>query len=186
MSNRFRLGFIFATMIMYLISCGTSDRLAKKHDLGKMIVNTANAEPPVYKEPAVVVKKDTTVKLKAVEGELDLRTQTSKVLVKTKAQDNTDSLKNLIFDMARVNVRTLDRAHDNRVGKDSALIVIKQIRDTVNAQKAATHSAKAEHLQLSVTYGMFDYIIGFCLIICTLSAIKTLLPAHWFKKKYTV
>ena len=84
---------------------------------------------------------------------------------------NIDTLLKRNLELQRIAIRTLDRAHDVRLEKDSALALLKGIRSTVNSTQATLKAAKDSQRIVATTYNMMDYMILVCIGICTIASI---------------
>lgn len=160
-------------MIACVISCGP--RLKLVPDIKAGIIDTHVMVAPVYKQPDTLV-------LKPVEA-IILHDKPVITEIKQNAEYSpiNDTLFKRNLELQRIAIRTLDRAHDVRVQKDSVIQLLRNIRDTVNATKFTTKVAIENKKIVTTTYKMFDFIILVCVVISALGVIASWLKPFWKK-----
>lgn len=149
---------MFLFIMLWFISCGTSHKVVDKPIQPKVILEAM---------PVVPVRTD-TIKLKPSPEVLEHDVHVmSSIKQNSLYSDINDTLFKRNLELQRITVRVIDRAREMRMQKDSALMMLRGIRDTVNNTKAVFKSAKEDHKIIETSHRWYDKIILFCLIICT-------------------
>lgn len=161
-------------MIVCIISC--SPRLKSLPNIKAAIKDTYIMQPPIYAQ-----KADTTI-LKVAQA----NTSSDKPFIKEIKQNatyspNSDTLLKRNLELQRIAIRIIDHARDVRIQKDSAMALLKGIRDTVNATKAITRIAKENQQIVKTTYKVFDLVILACVIISAMGVVASWLKPYWKK-----
>lgn len=156
---------MFLFIILFFIECGV------KHP-----VSVAVSAPEIVTSPYIAVpipvKQVDTPQNKPIQRVISQdKPIVSEIKQNAAYSPISDTLFKRNLELQRIAIRIIDRARDVRLQKDSAMALLKGIRDTVNATKAATKTAKENQTIVKNTNQMFDFIILACLIICTLGTL---------------